>query len=256
MTERTFQIHLNSKNALLTQGSSINDCWYDIPSKNISPQNEIYISITHACFPYTWYNIHSKNNSLTIYANSFTYNIIIPQGNYNGLNLAKIISSLLPNTSGNVFNCSFDTITSKITFTLNTSFIFDETSTCLNTLGIVDYFTSSFVNSTKYILTSSQPINLIPHQCICIAVSNINTENIHVGISQHYKSVLCSIPVDVSPMGMIIYKNHNLFKVNTGENYLNQLNIKILDQDGTLIDFNGHHYSLCIQFDIINFTTG
>jgi hypothetical protein len=90
-------------------------------------------------------------------------------------------------------------------------------------------------------------------QCLCIG-SNLQTGNINLSsVQQNYRSIICSIPLDGQPFSLIAYKNPNNYKVNLYSNNLSVVNIKLLDQNGNLIDLNGKYFSLTLQLDIINF---
>ena len=67
------------------------------------------------------------------------------------------------------------------------------------------------------------------------------------------KRILCSIPVNVSPFSIIIYQNLTNFKTNLFSNTLSYVNLKLIDQDGLIIDLNGCHWSCVFQVDIYNY---
>ena len=67
------------------------------------------------------------------------------------------------------------------------------------------------------------------------------------------KRILVSIPVNVSPFSIIIYQNLTNFKTNLFNNTLSYVNLKLIDQDGMIIDLNGCHWSCVLQIDIINY---
>jgi hypothetical protein len=257
MSDRSFILHLNSKYANSSDNGE--DTFAFNPIKS-SEENEIWISIIHFICPYSWYNINNDNNKLVLYIQDDFYTFYITPGNYNGITLATQIQTTVNAYTDPTkffipivnFSCSYDTKTSKLTFNNNYYYYVDSSSTILNVIGFHSQANSS-LSSLKYILTSTYPINLIPHHCICIS-SNIETDNIHLSISQYNKSVLASIPVDVSPMGLIIYKPLDIVKVNTNNNILNYIVIKLIDQSGNVIDLNGQHYTIAFQIDIIKYT--
>jgi hypothetical protein len=152
------------------------------------------------------------------------------------------------NTNLNNITVSYNSTQNTFTFThpsLSISFL--NSSTCLGLLG----FSSQPVSALS--ITSSQSINLATVHCICIS-TNLETNNINMTSGlKNTRNVICSIPVDVAPNGLIIYKPHNNFKVNTFTNIISNLNIKLEDQNGNQLDLNGLDWSMSIQFDIINF---
>ena len=124
------------------------------------------------------------------------------------------------------------------------SFIF---SPCFTVLGfnMVDQV------SVHKVLISNICSNLSSIRCICIS-SNLSTDNFSK-INVNNENILCSIPVNVSPFSIIIYQNLTGFKTNIFNNNLNYVNLKLIDQDGMLIDLNGCHWSCVIQIDIVDF---
>jgi hypothetical protein len=257
MSDRSFILHLNSKFATSTNNG---EDFYSFEPITSSEENEILISIVHFICPYSWYNINSNNNKLVLYIQDDFFTFYITPGNYNGITLASQIQSVVNSYTDPTkffipivnFSCSYDNKTSKLTFNNNYYYYVDTSSTIINVIGFNSQAIAS-LSSLKYVLTSTYPINLIPHHCICIS-SNVETDNIQLSLSQYNKSVLASIPVDVSPMGLIIYKPHHNVKTNTNNNIFNNIAIKLIDQVGNLIDLNGQHYSIALQIDIVNFT--
>ena len=67
-------------------------------------------------------------------------------------------------------------------------------------------------------------------------------------------NILASIPIMSPPYSMIYYQNNSNYRINLFDNHLSMINIQIKDQAGTLIDFNGIHYSITLQLDVVKFT--
>jgi hypothetical protein len=256
MSDRTIQIHLSNNNASIEN----NDYVYSL-NLTSSVENHIWISLKHAIIPYSWYNVNSNNNKFVITDNAnATYTFTLDEGNYTGITLASYLTTLVSDyNSGqffyplNSFSCSYNTKTSKLTMTCNYQFVILSSSTCLNLLGFYKNTTYTSTLSTHYTLTSVKPIDLIPVKCICISLPEINTDNYSLNLGLNNKSILCSIPVDVSPMGLIIYKNEN-FSINTENNDLDLFMIKLIDQDGNVINLNGLNFYMTFEFNIIKFT--
>ena len=66
---------------------------------NLQSRKSVYVSVPYCHFPPTWYNITSKNNSLTVieatnlFASPNSLTVSIPPGNYNVNNLKDRISN-------------------------------------------------------------------------------------------------------------------------------------------------------------------
>ena len=60
--------------------------------------------------------------------------------------------------------------------------------------------------------------------------------------------------VNASPNSNIVYENNgSVFTSNLFSNILNDIVIKIVDQDNNILNLNGLDWSITIQLDIIDF---
>jgi len=240
------QIQLSSNNV-----DSRNDNTYIfyIPSGSIlaESQEHIYISVQTAVFPYTFYNINEHNNKLRydVAPYSIIHTLLVPIGNYTIKDLVSYLNSNMEN-----FNVSYDRIYNKLTFTnlSSTNFRFYPESKIYGVFGFTKGLT---YYSSDGILESSNAVNLYSIQYINVKL-NINTNNI-TKYNTNDRNIICSIPVNVNPYGVINYKNDNNFMVNTFRNELTEIIIQFTDQNGYDINFNGVQWSLVLQLDIINF---
>lgn len=240
------QIHLNSQNADIIQNYNSDAIFY-LPNLNISTQHEIYLSVQSCSIPYSFYQINNTNNLLkyTINGSSNIYNITIPQGNYN---INELITYLNSNMTGFnvVYNVQQNTIT--ITNTNNLNWQFMSASTCFPLGFLYPSYSSNFSITSNTINLS--PINYINILCNYKTKSFIKISN----LTNPDFNLLCSFPIEVNRNNLIIYKNKNNIKCNTYTNNLNQIEIKITDNNGNLLNLNGGEWDMTIQFDIINFT--
>jgi hypothetical protein len=258
MDIESIQIHLNSKYATSYNDNTLSDCNFSLPIIEIPSQHSILLSVQHAVIPYSFYNINSKNNVLTIQeivvdsngnqTSTITNTLYISVGNYNAYQLASYLGGFFPS---NRMSVSYDGIKNKFTFTNSTyNFKFlTAYSTCQELLGLStnDLYNTSALKS----LTSKNLINLSPTRCICLA-TNLQTGCINNNL-QNEQNILCSIPVNTQPYSIIDYKNTNDFKVNLHNNFFNSISIKLVDDCGNLVDLNQQYFSLTLQLDIINF---
>jgi hypothetical protein len=144
------------------------------------------------------------------------------------------------------FTIVYNSNTNKLTFTHTTyEYTINSSSTCLMMLG----FTSlTSYTSSSFILTSSNCINIQTTKRINIS-SNLITGNINKASINNY-SILCSIPVNKPAFSLIEYTNTNHFRTNLFINNINYIKIRLLDENGTLIDLNGCHYCITLQLDV------
>lgn len=255
MDIESIQIHLNSRYATSYNNSSLSDCNFSLPIIEIPSQHSILLSVQHAVIPYSFYNINSTNNVITIQeiideTTTIGNTLYISAGNYNAYQLAAYLGTLFPN---NRMTITYDSIKNKFTFTNSTyNFKFlTAYSTCHELLGLS---TNDLYNTSVFqTLTSKNLINLSPTRCICLA-TNLQTGCINNNL-QNEQNLLCSIPVNTQPYSIIDYKNTNNFKVNLHNNIFNSISIKLVDDTGRAIDLNNQYFSCTLQLDVINFSS-
>ena len=239
----SIQIHLNSKYADKYVNGSVSDCEFNLPMIEIPAQHYIYISVQNATIPYTWYNIDSTNNTLIYHVEGAYYALQITQGNYNANQLASFLAK---NMSG-TFTVSYDIITNKFTFTNPNNFVINSTSTCLGILGFPpdELYSTSILKSLK----SYTMVNLLNKSAVYIQ-SNLLTGNINNN-SKAEGTILTSIPINCPPYSLITYNNFNGFKSNLYSNNISFINIKIVDENNTLMNLNGCYWNITLQLDIV-----
>ena len=251
-SDEIIEIYLNSATADAFPSEYTSDSVFYIPNIEIDKDEKAFISVKNAVFSYSWYNINFTNNILNYHVNNLPYTINLVKGNYNANTLREHIYNQLtsqsyPNGNDNKFVITYDIKTNKYTFThLHHEFGFYKTSNCFELLG----FTDTDITSVNRILTSEIMINLFPIRQIYITSNNFILNNVNHASSSN-ANIITSINVVGNPYSIITYDNssnnnhliHNL-------NNINNLNIKITDQDGDLINFNGSHWSLTLVLTI------
>lgn len=241
----SIQLYLNSKIADKFYQNTT-DCEFYFPMIEIPDGFYLYMSVQQVTIPYTFYNINSRNNVFSYLVNSTNYfTFLINEGNYNINQLISFLKSNMPN-----FNIVYSEITGKITFSTNnlSQFEFLQESTCLELLG---FNKNVLYSSTSSTIISTNVVNLHPIKCINIQ-SNLNTYNINKAMINN-TNILCCVPILSSPFSLITYSNDNNFKTNMFVNELSKIHIKLVDQDGNIINLNGNHFSITIQLDVVAF---
>ena len=251
-SDEIIEIYLNSTTADAFPSDYTSDAVFHIPNIEIDRTEKAYISVKNCVFPYSWYNINFTNNILNYHVNNLLYTINLTKGNYNANTLKDHIYNLLttqtyPNGNDNKFTINYDIKTNKYTFShLHHEFGFYKTSNCFELLG----FSDSNKTSSNRTLTSDIMINLFPIRQIYITSDNFILNNVNHASSSN-SNIITSINVVGNPHSIITYNDssnnshliHNL-------NNINNLSIKITDQDGDLINFNGSHWSLTLTLTI------
>ena len=244
----SLQIHLNSRYA--TNYNSLSDCYFITQNIEVPTDYQINISVKNAAIPYSFYSVDETNNFLNYRVNvNQYYEVYFEVGNYSIYQWLAHLQNKLPNLV-----VTYDKIKNKFTFTNSTfSITILQSSTCYEILGFTlgSEYESSLINNVN-VLVSNACINLSTHQCVCIA-SNFISNSINL-VNQNKSTILCSIPISVSPNSMITYSaGVNDYKVNIFQNIFSVINIKLLDQNAKLLNLNGCHWSLTLQLDVEKF---
>jgi hypothetical protein len=243
MTE-SIQIYLHSANADKYYNNSVSDCEFLLPPIEIPDGFHIYLSVQNVSIPYSFYNINSSTNKLSYTLNNSVIILTLINGNYNITQLVTYLTSIMSN-----FTITYNIITNKLTFVHSTyDFTFNNASTCLLMLGF-----------TSLISYTSSSLSLISVNCVNIQsikrinlASNLITYNINKSTTNNY-SILCSVPVNKPSFSVIEYNNLNNFRTNLFINNISTIKIKLIDENGNLIDLNGCHFCVTIQLDIESF---
>ncbi len=242
----SLQINLNSKFATKYINGSKSNCVFNIPQIIIPSQHHIHISVINAIIPYSFFNINGSNNLLYYIINGVPNTLLVKPGNYNSNQLTTYLNQSMPG-----MNISYNSIYNKFTFKNNneTEFVLASFSTLLILMGF-DNGIDDFVSS-NYEITSNYCSNLnTNNHCIHIK-SNFITENIN---SNNYieKNTLTTIPINSPPNSLIVYNSMQKNVVNLYAN-LNDIQIKLVNQDDILLDLNGLDWSITLQLDIVDF---
>ena len=242
----SLQIFLNSKYATEIVGDNIANCVYYLPVIEIPDGHHIYLSLQNATIPYSFYSISSSDNTFSWGLDgSAVTTYTIPEGNYNVTQIIDVMRS----TMGLAYTISFSSITSKITITHSTNNFIIYAGTFNHIIG---FSKSTNTTSVALTLTSRDCVNLNQIRALNIEV-NFPTYNVNVA-QPNNGNIMATIPVYVAPFSIITYENPNNFRTNLYVNKLDQIQIKIFDNESRLVNMNGINYQMTLQLDCIKFT--
>lgn len=259
MTEDVIEIYLNSKTADKLNNST-SSCTFHLPNIEVGKDEKAYINVKQAVLPFSWYNVNETNNKLNLLIGGVnTYSISIPFGNYNINQLISYLSSQFLTFPANDKNLTlvYSTQTNKLTFT-HTSHTLRllATSTCFELLGFNDntQYDATNTSGTIYVLNSVNGINLFVVRQIYIASDNFILNNINAS-NPNDTNILASVCVTGNPNSVIQYENTTTRHLIHHLNNITNLQIKLLDQDGDLLNLNGVNWSITLELIIVK-TTG
>jgi len=241
----SLQIYLNSRYATQTIDDNTANCIYFLPTIEIPDGHHIYLSLQNANIPYSFYSITTIDNTFQwqVGINSFSYNV--EPGNYTVYQLIALLKTQM----GVTFTITYNSITSKLLFT-NTTNNFTILASTIN--HILGFSKTTNTTSVARSLTARDVVNLNQIRALNI---EINYPTYNVNVAQPYnQNILATIPVYVAPFSIITYTNPNNFRTNLYVNKLEQINIRILDNQGNLVNLNGINYQITLQLDCVKFT--
>ena len=242
----SIQIYLNSRYATETVGGNIANSIYYLPVIEIPDGHHIYLSLQNATIPYSFYSISSVDNTFTWGLVGGTVNTYyIQPGNYNITQLIDVMQTVM----GVSYTITYSPITSKLLITHATTNFTIYAATFNHIIG---FSKTTNTTSTANLLYSRDCVNLNQIRALNI---EINFPTYNVNVAQPYnQNILATIPVYVAPFSIITYQNANNFRTNLYVNKLDQIQIRILDNESRLVDMNGIQYQMTLQLDCVKFT--
>jgi len=239
-------ISLNSKYAQLKNGTLKSNVVFNFKGVIKDDDNIIqkYITIIDAQIPVSFYAINSSNQVLTILKGVNPYTLNITNGNYNATSLITELVSKIATIPALTATIVINKSTGKLTFTFSSSItLVYSTSTLASILGLT-------ANLTGTSITLHQPLNLLGIKKLniksnALAVSNFSSENLGNA------SILLSIPNNEAQFNMISFNNQNtLNNCVLNADIVDIIDIQIVDETNTLIDFNGQDWSMTLGISI------
>ena len=245
MQNESIQIYLNSRYATETVGDNIADSIYYLPVIEIPDGMHIYLSLQNANIPYSFYSITSFDNTFIfgLVGDPTTTHYVEP-GNYTITQFIGVIQAAM----GASYTVTYSSITSKILITHATSNFIIYASTINHILG---FSKTTNTTSAANLLYGRDCINLNQIRVINVEV-NFPTYNVNVA-QPYNQQILAAIPVYVAPFSIINYTNPNNYRTNLYVNKLDQIQIRLLDNESRLINMNGIQYQMTLQLDCVRF---
>lgn len=256
----TYQISklfsLNPENAdILYNDKSYSNCFFLLPRflTNIANSISTAVSVEYANIPNSTYTISSTNNLLYIVATytggPTTYQITISPGNYDAYSLATFLTTYMTTNYNGALQFSFNYYFNKLGVIYGNNpptslSLYSPFSTANELLGITTADTNINATSTYYF---SNQVNLSGINNFFIVIDEIPNNNYSV---QTQSNFLLSIPNSAPEWGISLWQNQSSIKTFVPPNKnVDQLTIKILDDNGNLVNFNAIPWTLCLRVD-------
>lgn len=207
-----------------------------------------YITVLNAQIPVSFYIITSLNNVLSVkdVTSNITYAMTITPGNYTGNTLiTEMIYRFQVVSYPYVPTITLNKSTGILTFTFaQNATIIVASSTIKDVLGLGNS------NLTNTAIVCPYPLNLLGTKLINITSSALSV-NSFSSVNNSNTNILATIPVDQPFFNMISYTNQNdIQKFELMTDYINAIDIQILDEAGNFIDFNFTDWTITLGLSI------
>ena len=244
--KESFLIVLDSRNGNIQNKPFNSEVIFDFEGSLSFDYNsyiELYFTVNSFSCPNSLYLINEQNNLLSITLNSVKTDYYITFGNYNINNFITCLTQILPNT----FSFTYNTNNNIITMTNSTyDFTINSTSTIYEIMG--------FDKNTSY--SSSNKILKLPYTSNFLGLKNLNIqlENVQTNNLDSYNKgqtdIIHSINID-NTKPVINYVRTNDLMIPLKINFVDNLHIKITDDQNNLLNFNNQYFNLTMQFTVL-----
>lgn len=234
--KETRQYFLSSNGGINKNGKLKSDIFFDIKQLIKNDKYVLYntISLINAQITYSFYIINEYNNILSL----STGDIIIDYGNYNASSFIKYMSSKLPIN----MVLTLDSVSGIFTLSYNQPFQLYSATTIYKLLGLQN---KNYTSTTNKIIFD-YPCNFIGSNNLYIK-SNVYLENYNSSTKDYI--TLAKIPITVEPFNIVFYNNYSNSKHIIKNKTLDNIEIKIFDDDDNLVDFNNIDWNLTIEIE-------
>lgn len=223
--------------------------------REVSRVSEIKIGSIH--IPFSFYAINENNNVLYLNASSST----IAAGNYTISTLTAALTTAMDAIFGATSTVTYNSTTNKFTLThSSTSFTVDTSSA--NNIAYIIGFEESGASSTTQISDSVVDISGPKHLVLKSSILTQFTAEKNVtasGLSSIYTSntgvsdnILHTMPINAMPSGinLDVSMQSNFIRMNTLMKFQNNIDFRIEDDEGNLLDLNGKEWSIKLFFRV------
>lgn len=245
-------INLNSNNAILNNGTFLSDVQFNFTGILKDNPNivETKLQIQNAQIPYSFYNVNIYNNILKFSIDGLPtiYTLTLTRGNYNANSLITELTNEFILLGITNITIVISSITGCLQFTKTTgslSLLYTG-STIFKVLGL-DINTN--YNSIGGIINAPYPLNLLGTLKLRLASDTLQTNNIDSSVGGSF-NILSTLPIEAGNFGLILYDNISGIQSILDNKYLDGFDIKILDDDNNLINFNNIGWSISLLINI------
>lgn len=248
------QLTINSLHATSNSNNETSDCYFSLaaPISAPTPLVDALIALTSVSIPRTWSDVNIHNNQLVFSWYNQDVELIpptlieIPPGIYTAREFANELLTTMADIGATTLNLRYNAITNHFIFDpgVNRKLVLYEDGTTMNTLIGID-FIDDLMESTP-LLESNKGIDLSGTRYIQFE-TNLPTSNLDSSNGFSSSKSLDTIPVNVSPYGIITYNFVSPNWVRVANFHMEWLGVRLLDDNGLLLLMNGGRWTAVIN---------
>lgn len=232
---------------------SINKINVNLATSFLAKPNEYFVlSVNSAEIYFSWYSCNTYNNELIIEVSDAlgdpveTITDYLTPCSYNSTTMITELTGIFTDNGYSV-TITYDRFTGKFTFSTTSEFKFVISGTSHELLGIPSAGSDQFYSGTDY--TGDYLALLSGDEYIYIRsnLSSVNQYEFRTGL---LTDILVKIPVDVSPMSLINFRNfYGASGYKVYQKTINNFTLSLTDSVGHDLDMNGINWSLTLKLD-------
>ena len=216
------------------------------------------VSLASATMPNSWYNLSdtTKNNLFTFIEGGTTYNTLIPDGNYNILELMAKIKSIMETANGGAiqYTFSYDEINNQVKIISNSSTITTLKFSIPNSPRRMLGFTEADINLNSFTaLYSNRAVDITDTQnSIYVRLPNLSNQKVIESSTGRYSNIIAHIPVLFSRNSFFTYEPANPFEMELSQRNLSSIDVNITYQNENIpVNFNRGDWEINLIIDFL-----
>ena len=237
------EIYLNSDDANRKLGNDTSFCVFTFKSVVEVPSNvNILLSVKDAQIPVSFTNVNDNTNTFIYTISGVTTTFTLANGNYTANTLRDALNTGL---SG-IFTFTYDSTKNKFTIThASSDFIIESSSGLIRILGftVIDHTSSSNTITSDSVVDLSGLGGIFIQTNFLTSSQDSKTKNL--------TSILQKIPINQTGNGIVFYTNKNGYKTQIFEKSVNEIHIKLLDEDQNILNMNNARWRITLGLDFI-----
>ena len=250
--QRATTVLLRSSDA--TYDASTKEYTYQFETPLVcNPDEQLTVELYSAAIPNSFYNIEAGRNSFdvteTLSGTTTTRTVNVTPGNYTVTTLRLELLSKL-NSGTPQYTIDFNYTTGHFEFATATTGLtavtFDVTGALRRSLG----FTAAqhAFAGTPLTLTSDQVVDLSSNNHNILVSASFISNSFITSKDMRPNGIIAVIPISAQNFNLILYTQQEEFAVLLSNNRISQFSLRLQNQDGRDLEFNGVEWEVTLRF--------